>query len=174
MIKAIIGLGNPGTRFERTRHNIGFMVVDELARHHHASWRSIEKAEVAEISDSGHRVYLLKPQTFMNSSGEVMPWLHKKGIAPEEILVVHDELELPFGKSALRKGGSAKGHNGVRSIIAHDGAETLRLRCGIGRPEKREQVPDYVLQPFTENKEDLSAFVTQLAQQVNEKIITEL
>lgn len=174
MIKAIIGLGNPGQRFERTRHNIGFMVVDEIARHHHASWRPIDKAGVAEISDSGHRVYLLKPQTFMNSSGEVMPWLHKKGISPEEILVVHDELELPFGKSAFRKGGSAKGHNGVRSIIAHGGAETLRLRCGIGRPEQREQVPDYVLQPFSESKDELDAFVSELAQQAINKMITEL
>lgn len=163
MIKALIGLGNPGTRYALTRHNVGFMVLDHMAHQYGVNWRSIEKAEVAEIQVADHRIFLIKPQTFMNSSGEVIPWLQKKGVKPEEILVIHDELELPFGKHAIKKGGSAKGHNGVRSIIAHGAEATMRLRCGIGRPEQREQVPDYVLQRFKESSHELDLFVDELA-----------
>lgn len=172
MIRAIIGLGNPGPRFAATRHNIGFMVLDELAAAHGASWREIEKAEVAEVVVNDKRLYVLKPQTFMNSSGEVVPWLQKKGITPEQIMVVHDELELPFGKLAIKKGGSAKGHNGVRSLIAHGAEATWRLRCGIGRPEQREQVPDYVLQKFAQPAVELERFVQELANAVEQFVIT--
>lgn len=170
MIKALIGLGNPGARYASTRHNIGFMVLDSLAHRQGSHWRAIEKAEVAEIQINDQRIYLVKPQTFMNTSGEVLSWLQKKGIKADEILVVHDELELPFGKCAVKKGGSAKGHNGVRSIIAHGAESSLRLRCGIGRPEQREQVPDYVLQRFKESSDDLDAFIDKLASTVLEAI----
>lgn len=163
MIKAFIGLGNPGTRYASTRHNIGFMVLDAIANQQGANWRTVEKAEIAEIQVDDCRVYMVKPQTFMNTSGEVLSWLQKKGVKPEEILVIHDELELPFGKFAVKKGGSAKGHNGVRSIIAHGAENSLRLRCGIGRPEQREEVPDYVLQRFKESSHDLDLFIDKLA-----------
>jgi PTH1 family peptidyl-tRNA hydrolase len=163
MIKALIGLGNPGARYASTRHNIGFMVLDSIAQQQGSNWKSVEKAEVAEIQIDDQRIYLVKPQTFMNTSGEVLSWLQKKGVKADEILVVHDELELPFGKFAVKKGGSAKGHNGVRSIIAHGAEGSLRLRCGISRPEQREQVPEYVLQRFKESSEDLDAFIEALA-----------
>lgn len=170
MIKAIIGLGNPGPKFTFTRHNIGFLVIDELAARHGGAWRHFDKGEACQITVGDHVVWLVKPLTFMNLSGEVMSWLTKKGIAPEEIIVVHDELELPFGKTAFKDGGSARGHNGVRSIIAHGGEKTKRLRVGIDRPENREEVPDYVLTKFKQPKEELELFITHCAEQLEQII----
>ncbi len=153
MIKAIIGLGNPGARFTKTRHNIGFRVLDALAQAHDASWRLVGNAEETSIQGKdGGSILLVKPQTFMNESGRVMPMLTKKGIKPDEVIVVHDELEFPFGKVAYKKGGSARGHNGLRSIIAVAGPDFYRVRCGIGRPERKEDVSDYVLRPFEEDE----------------------
>jgi len=106
---------------------------------------------VASVAFNEQPVLLIKPQTFMNSSGQVIPLLKKDGIKPENILVVHDELEHPFGKITMRVGGSHRGHNGLRSIIEAMGPDFARLRFGIGRPENREDVPDYVLQPFSED-----------------------
>ena len=105
--------------------------------------------ELAEVIISDNKVLLIKPQTFMNNSGEVMPYLQKQGIKPNEILVVHDELELPFGTMKLKFGGSHKGHNGLKSIIDVIGKDFWRLRFGISRPEERDNVSDYVLSPFT-------------------------
>ena len=147
-IRAIIGLGNPGLAYARTRHNFGFLVVDELARLHGGSWRTKGEAEIAEIIIENQLIILIKPQTFMNASGRVLPLLTKQGIKAEEILVVHDELEMPFGRFAIKQGGSARGHNGLKSIIGTIGDQFHRLRCGIGRPENREDVPDYVLSSF--------------------------
>lgn len=152
MIKAIIGLGNPGAKFELTRHNIGFLVVDEIAQQHNAQWvggKNMLYAE-AQIMSNGEfsKVWLVKPQTFMNSSGEVMGWLTKKGVKANEVLVVHDELEKKFGTFMTRFGGSARGHNGLRSIISFIGADFWRLRIGIDRPKEKSQVGNYVLQRF--------------------------
>src|SRR5579872_2341140 len=97
-IKAIIGLGNPGKQFHYTRHNIGFLVLDTLAESEHATWKEKENQEIAEIHVNGQKIILIKPQTFMNNSGKVIPSLLKQGIKAENILVVHDELEKPFGK----------------------------------------------------------------------------
>ncbi len=149
-IKAIIGLGNPGSKYEYTRHNIGFRVVDAIADRHAGSWAARDIMEVADIAINGHRVLLIKPQTFMNASGKVIPWLQKQGIKSENILVIHDELEKPYGKLSFKMDGSARGHNGLRSIIEFCGVDFPRLRFGIGRPEERSAVGDYVLEDFSE------------------------
>jgi PTH1 family peptidyl-tRNA hydrolase len=155
-IKAIIGLGNPGTKYHFTRHNIGFLVLDALCEQYNGRWQSKENMEIATLDMHGHSILLIKPQTFMNTSGNVIPWLTKQGIQPENILVVHDELELPFGKMRIKEGGSARGHNGLRSIIERSGADFPRLSFGIGRPHEREMVGDYVLQNFSEKKEEVN------------------
>lgn len=149
LIKAIIGLGNPGKQFEKTRHNIGFRVLDILADEYNTSFKQIKNMELAEVVINDNKVLLIKPQTFMNNSGEIAPYLHKQGIKTEEILVVHDELELPFGTIKTKFEGSHKGHNGLRSIISHLGKNFWRLRFGISRPEDRNCVSDYVLSEFS-------------------------
>ena len=149
-IKAIIGLGNPGKQYYHNRHNIGFQLVDMLASKFHGKWQAKPFMEVATITINGHTVILIKPQTFMNDSGKVISYLNKQGIKAENILVAHDELELPFGQIKTKQGGSAKGHNGLKSIIAAGGDMFHRLRVGIGRPENREAVPSYVLQDFVQ------------------------
>ena len=149
-IQAIIGLGNPGPAYYYNRHSIGFRVVDELAQKFGGSWREREDLALAEIELHDKKILLIKPLTFMNSSGRVIPFLTKRGIKAENIIVVHDELEQPFGKVAFKIGGSARGHNGLKSLIAAVGEQFARIRCGIGRPEQKEQVPTYVLQNFSE------------------------
>lgn len=160
-IKTIIGLGNPGLKYYHNRHNIGFQVVDALCHEYQGTWQSRDTMEVAEITLEDKKILLIKPQTFMNTSGKVIPWLAKKGIKAENILVVHDELELPFGVLKMKFGGSAKGHNGLRSLIDHCGLEFARLRFGIGRPSERERVPDYVLENFSENPAEITHAITQ-------------
>ncbi len=151
-IAAIIGLGNPGAKFVNHRHNIGFRVVEKLAERFFGSWQSKDNMEVAEIQVDGKRIILIKPQTFMNDSGRVIPFLLKKGIKPEEILVVHDELEQEFGKLKIMMNGGHRGHNGLKSIMGVIGKEFSRMRFGIGRPQERDPdtVGRYVLGNFTE------------------------
>jgi len=148
LIKAIIGLGNPGKKYSRNRHNIGFRVVDALVEKYYGSWHTVNDMETATIRINDKEIYVIKPQTFMNDSGRVLSWLTKKGIKPDQILVVHDELEKDFGKLVLKFGGSHKGHNGLRSIMGVIGADFWRLKFGIGRPVDREDVPNYVLADF--------------------------
>ena len=159
-LKAIIGLGNPGSRYHRTRHNIGERVVDELGKMLYANWGTTERMASTQVKLSqdpydmdAPQVYLIKPLTFMNNSGQVIPWLLKKGIKPDQILVVHDELEKKFGKIDIKIGGSARGHNGLRSIINIIGKDFWRLRFGIDRPAERSDVGDYVLRPFIPEEE---------------------
>jgi|SRR3990167_67096 len=159
MIKAIIGLGNPGPRFTYTRHNIGFRILDRLADRMHASWSSDKSFEKSEIHVANRNILLIKPQTFMNNSGDVIPYLQKKGIQTNEILVVHDELEKDFNSIAIRESGSARGHNGLKSIISRCGPDFFRLRFGIGRPENREDVADYVLEKFSEPETEVDALI---------------
>jgi len=159
VIKAIIGLGNPGKKYERNRHNIGFLVVDALCDRYNGSWQENGCMQVANITINNKKIVLVKPQTFMNASGQVIPLLRKQGINTENIVVVHDELELPFGVVKTKIGGSAKGHNGLRSIIQVCGFEFMRVRCGIGRPAQRELVPDYVLQNFSEPAADVQHMI---------------
>jgi PTH1 family peptidyl-tRNA hydrolase len=149
--QAIIGLGNPGHNFERTRHNIGFLILDELSRKYNGNFRVVDKAELAEVQINGYRVILAKPLTYMNNSGDIVPILKKIGISSEHSLVIHDELEFPFGKIGLKFGGSARGHNGLRSIISMWSDKFARLRFGIGRPENKEDVAKYVLSQFNQN-----------------------
>ena len=158
-IKAIIGLGNPGAKYAHNRHSIGFCVVDALAERFNGTWESKSQMLAAEITINNHKILLVKPQTFMNSSGKAIPFLQKQGIKAENMIVVHDELEKPFGSITLKHGGSHKGHNGLKSIISVCGLDFWRLRFGIGRPPTKEEVPVYVLENF---KEPADQFVTAL------------
>jgi PTH1 family peptidyl-tRNA hydrolase len=169
-IKAIIGLGNPGQSYYQHRHSIGFRVLDALAERHAVSWRTRENMEVAELSLDDHKILLVKPQTYMNNSGAVIPWLKKQGIGVDDVLVVHDEIELPFGKLAFKKGGSAKGHNGLKSIIAALGDQFERLRFGVDRPAEKEQVPTYVLSNFSQPSAEVDAFIDKAITMLEERL----
>jgi peptidyl-tRNA hydrolase, PTH1 family len=136
----VVGLGNPGRSYERTRHNVGFLVADELARRHGGSWRARKKAEAAPVGFGLENVTLLKPTTYMNNSGAAL-----KGYGPGQLVVVHDDLDLPAGDVRVKVGGGAGGHNGLRSIIQHLGNDFVRVRVGIGRPPVGVAPVDYVL-----------------------------
>ena len=148
----VVGLGNPGREYATTRHNLGFMVADELARRHGGSWRSKFSGEVADVRLDGGRLALLKPQTFMNDSGRSAAAAAKfYKVEPEDLLAVHDEVDLDLGRMQARLGGGLAGHNGLRSMAsALKTPEFLRLRIGVGRPERgdRRPVSDWVLSPF--------------------------
>lgn len=161
-IKAIIGLGNPGHQYRNNRHNIGFKVLDALAEQHSASWLSKPLMQVTDIQLDNKKVLLIKPQTFMNSSGQVISFLQKKGIDAENILVVHDELEKKFGSIMIRQGGSHRGHNGLRSIIGVCGQDFWRIRFGVGRPENKDDVSDYVLSNFQEDPAEIDNLIGQV------------
>jgi PTH1 family peptidyl-tRNA hydrolase len=136
----VVGLGNPGRSYERTRHNIGFLVVEELAKRHSGSWRAKKKAEAAPVGFGTRNLTLLKPTTYMNNSGVALA-----GYKPEQLVVVHDDLDLPAGDVRVKVGGGAGGHKGLRSIIQHLGNDFIRVRIGIGRPPVGMTVTDYVL-----------------------------
>src|SRR5437667_154146 len=148
----VAGLGNPGREYERTRHNVGWMVADELARRHGGSFRSKFSGKVAEVRLGERRLALLKPETYMNESGRsVGAAVRFYKVPPERTLVVHDDADLEEGRLQARLGGGLAGHNGLRSIAQHLGTnDFLRLRIGVGRPERgdRRPVADYVLSPF--------------------------
>ncbi|MHC1698406.1 MAG: aminoacyl-tRNA hydrolase [Geobacteraceae bacterium] len=161
-VKLIVGLGNPGARYQWTRHNAGFMVLDRLS---HLSGIPVTKKSSSGLSGEGfwlgQRLILLKPQTFMNLSGRSVAEVARFHKIPcEDIIVVHDDLDISFGRVRLKKGGGHGGHNGLRSIIADFGTrDFVRLRVGIGRPV-RGDVVDYVLNPFsTTEMKDLAAVV---------------
>lgn len=149
-MRLIVGLGNPGAHYARNRHNIGFMTADAIARRHDFTpFRNRFKGEVAEGTIAGARRLLLKPQTFMNLSGESVGAAARFfKLAPEEIVVIHDELDLRPGKLRVKRGGGNAGHNGLRSIDAHLGPDYWRVRIGIGHPGIRGLVLPYVLQNF--------------------------
>lgn len=156
-MKCIIGLGNPGRKYATTRHNIGFMVIDELLHRH--QWQlNHEKFNGAYALEhyDGEKVLLLKPQTFMNLSGEsIRPLLEYYQIDIEDILVIYDDLDLATGRIRLRQKGGHGGHNGVRSTIDHLGTKAFnRLRIGIGRPEGPMKVVDYVLGNFSKDQHE--------------------
>lgn len=153
-IRIIVGLGNPGRDYAATRHNVGFMVLDRLAAHFGAEWKP-EKAYKAEIA-AGPGVLLVKPQTFMNSSGEsVGPLMRYFKFDPEQVFVVYDDISFPVGTMRLRAGGSAGGHNGMKSLIAHLGTEKFpRLRVGISAPGCKQMV-SHVLGKFAPDERPL-------------------
>ena len=165
----VVGLGNPGREYAKNRHNVGWMVVDELARRHGASWREKFAGRLAELRIEGHRVALLKPETFMNDSGRSVAAARKFfKLEPDAILVVHDEVDLEVGRLQARLGGGLAGHNGLRSVAAHlKTPDFMRLRVGVGRPERgdRRPVADYVLSDF-EPADDADALVGRAADAV--------
>jgi peptidyl-tRNA hydrolase, PTH1 family len=149
-MRLIVGLGNPGARYARNRHNIGFMAAEAIARcYGFAAPRSRFKGELAEGAIAGERCLLLRPQTFMNDSGEaVLAAMSFYKIAPGDIVVIHDEIDLRPGKVRVKCGGGAAGHNGLRSIDAMIGPDYWRVRIGVGHPGIKELVQPYVLQNF--------------------------
>jgi peptidyl-tRNA hydrolase, PTH1 family len=148
----VAGLGNPGREYARTRHNVGWLVVDELARRHGSSWRSKFNGQLAEIRIDGHKVALLKPETYMNDSGRSIQAAVKFfKVDPGSVLVVHDEGDFERGRLQARLGGGLGGHNGLRSIAQHLGTpDFMRLRIGVGRPGRGDPRPlaDFVLSDF--------------------------
>jgi len=149
-MRLVVGLGNPGSRYARNRHNIGFMAVDAIARRHGLpSFRNRFKSEVTEGPIGGERRLLLKPQTFMNDSGEaVVETARFFKILPSEIVVIHDEIDLRPGKLRVKRDGGNAGHKGLRSIDALLGPDYWRVRIGVGHPGVKELVQPYVLQNF--------------------------
>jgi len=169
-MRLIVGLGNPGRSYVRNRHNIGFMAAEAIARRHgFAAFRARFKGELAEGVIAGERRLLLCPQTFMNASGEaVLAAMSFYKIAPGEILVIHDELDLRPGKVRVKRGGGNAGHNGLRSIDAMIGPDYWRIRIGIGHPGVRELVHPYVLQNFP--ADEMRLWVLPLVDAVAETI----
>lgn len=165
----VAGLGNPGREHERDRHNVGWMVVDELARRTGTTFRSKYSGRLAEIRLGEARIALLKPETYMNDSGRsVVPATRFYKLDPAALLVVHDEVDLDTGRLQARLGGGLAGHNGLRSIARTLGSQDfLRLRVGVGRPERgdRRPVADYVLSPF-DPSDDTTALVAAAADAV--------
>ncbi|HSF62714.1 MAG TPA: aminoacyl-tRNA hydrolase [Gaiellaceae bacterium] len=171
----IAGLGNPGARYERDRHNVGWMVVDELARRHGATFKSKFNGRLSETRVGEARVALLKPETYMNESGRSISAAARFfKAAAEVVLVVHDDVDLEVGRLQARLGGGLAGHNGLRSIAQSLGTpEFLRLRIGVGRPGRGDprDVADYVLAPF-EPHEDRDGIVARAADAV-ESLLSE-
>lgn len=169
-MRLIVGLGNPGSRHARNRHNVGFMAAAAIARRHgFPPFKSRFKGELSEGSIGGQKRLLLCPQTFMNASGEaVLAAMSFYKIAPREIVVIHDELDLRPGKVRVKQGGGSAGHNGLRSIDAMIGADYWRLRIGIGHPGIKELVQPYVLQNFA--AEEVTQWVEPLTASIAETI----
>jgi peptidyl-tRNA hydrolase, PTH1 family len=171
----IAGLGNPGREYAATRHNAGWMVVDELARRHGGSWRSKFSGQLAEVRLDGSRLALVKPETYMNESGKSIAAAARFFKVPmEAVLVVHDDVDLDEGRLQARLGGGLAGHNGLRSIAQALGSqEFLRLRIGVGRTGRgdRRSIADYVLAPFAPET-DVDALVARSADAV-EAIVRE-
>lgn len=159
MIRLIVGLGNPGRQYEKTRHNAGFLFLDALVSKFDCAWVSESRFQgvFAECNVSTGKVMLLKPETFMNRSGQsVGKIVRYYKLMPEEILVVHDELDFDVGIIRIKNGGGHAGHNGLRDIIAHLGSRDFyRLRVGIGRPVAGKAVADYVLASPSKNEWEL-------------------
>jgi peptidyl-tRNA hydrolase, PTH1 family len=165
----VAGLGNPGREYERTRHNVGWLVVDELARRHGGSWRSKFSGSLADVRVDGSKLALLKPETYMNESGRSVAAATRFFKVPaESLLVVHDDVDLEPGRLQARRGGGLAGHNGLRSLAQHLGTQDfLRLRIGVGRPGRGDPRPvkDWVLSPFAP-EEDADALVARAADAV--------
>lgn len=165
----VVGLGNPGREYAGNRHNLGYLVVDELARRHGGSFRSKFSGQLAEVRIGAERVALLKPETYMNESGVSVGGAARFfKLEPAEVLVVHDEGDFDLGRMQARLGGGLAGHNGLRSIAQHLRTQDfLRLRVGVGRPERGDPRPlaDYVLSDF-EPHDDVEGIVARAADAV--------
>ena len=169
-MKLIVGLGNPGKKYQSTRHNLGFLVIDRLARQNHIEiGKKLYDALVGEWMSNGETIVLAKPQTFMNRSGEaVTGLLAEYGGSADDLVVVYDDLDLPLGRIRIRPQGSAGGHRGIQSIEEHlAGAPFCRVRVGIGRPPEGMDAVNYVLEPFSAAELDaLSEIVDRAAASV--------
>jgi len=174
-LKLIVGLGNPGREYQYTRHNIGFMVIDVLAeRHGIGITRKEKKNLLGKGNINSEKIIIAKPQTFMNLSGEAIGPLFSTYIDDiEDLIVVHDDLDIEFGKIKIKVGGGHGGHNGLRSIISHLGNDFVRIRGGIGRPSSGHDVSSYVLNRFSAvQKEKLNALTEKLADAI-EVVLTD-
>jgi PTH1 family peptidyl-tRNA hydrolase len=169
-MRLVVGLGNPGSRYARNRHNVGFMAVDAIARRHgFPAFRNRFKGEVGEAPLAGARRLLLKPQTFMNASGEAVAEAARFfKIPPEDIVVIHDEIDLRPGKLRVKRGGGNAGHNGLRSIDPLIGPDYWRVRIGVGHPGIKELVQPYVLQNF--GADEMTQWVEPLLAAIAETI----
>ena len=151
-MKIIAGLGNPGTEYAQTKHNVGFMLVDALAEHLNApAWKEDFFSAITEVRIGGEKVFLVKPLTYMNNSGEALgPMLSYYKVDVDDLVVVHDDMDIPAGTVRIRKKGGSGGHNGIKSILTHVGSEGFaRVRIGIGRPPAGWTVINHVLAPFS-------------------------
>jgi peptidyl-tRNA hydrolase, PTH1 family len=172
-VKAIVGLGNPGSEYKGTRHNVGFEVVDEVARRWTArlkKWKSI--ADVAMVKDRD--AVLVEPRTYMNHSGQaVAAVMTFYKVRPEDVLVVVDEVQLPLGRLRLRPSGSAGGHNGLKSVIEHVGSEFPRLRIGVERGDRDRDLADRVLSRFEAGERDVIERAVQRAADAVETFVAD-
>lgn len=155
-MKLFAGLGNPGDKYRANRHNIGFMALDRIAEDHGFSpFRGKFQGQLSEGTLGGEKVLLLKPETFMNNSGQsVGEAMRFYKLAPEDIVVFHDEIDLAPGKLKVKTGGGHAGHNGLRSLHAHIGEAYTRVRMGVGHPGHKDAVPGYVLRDFPKADQD--------------------
>ena len=173
-MKAIVGLGNPGAKYRGTRHNIGFAIVDELARRSSVEFESAPvDTLIAKVRDSLESVLLAKPMTFMNASGEAVGGLIRYfKIEPVDVLVIVDDVQLPLARLRARARGSAGGHNGLKSLIEHLGPDFARLRIGVGRGDLRRDLADHVLARFEAEEEPEVERMTARAADAAEMFIT--
>ncbi|EXJ23442.1 Peptidyl-tRNA hydrolase [Alkalibacterium sp. AK22] len=165
-MKLIVGLGNPGAKYAQTKHNIGFITLDELAYQNHWNFdRSKFESIYAEGMIGTEKVLLVKPQTFMNESGRsVRQWMDYYDIKVEDLTVIYDDMDLPTGKIRLRQKGGAGGHNGIKSLIDHLGTKSFnRVRIGVGRPHEKQSVVSHVLSPFHKSVHEDMLFAVKKA-----------
>jgi PTH1 family peptidyl-tRNA hydrolase len=173
-LKAIFGLGNPGTEYRRTRHNVGFEVIDDLARRWRVDLRSSWKRKARLAAVKNRDVLLVQPQTFMNLSGaSVAGIMAFYKLAPADVLIVVDEVQLPLGKLRVRPSGSAGGHNGLKSVIASIGSDFPRLRIGVGRGNEQWDLSDHVLGKFAADELPVVERAVKRAADAVETFITE-
>lgn len=172
MTKIIVGLGNPGSKYHETKHNVGFMLVDKIVKKIDNTFTEdkIFKAEIATTFVEGEKIYFVKPTTFMNNSGEaVKALLTYYNLEIDDLLVIYDDLDMEVGKIRFRSKGSAGGHNGIKSIIAHIGTQEFdRIKIGIGRPKNGMSVIQHVLSHFdTEDRIEIDKSLDTLEEAVN-------
>jgi PTH1 family peptidyl-tRNA hydrolase len=171
----IVGLGNPGDKYSQTRHNVGWMVLDSYLEDLGLSWTKDKNSQISKFSDSGTTIFFIKPQEFMNLSGrEVKRFVNMYKISPDEILVVHDEIDFPFGRIKSKVGGGTAGHNGLGDIVERIGSKDFhRLRFGVGKPNQPgPTVADFVLQNFLpEEKKELEQLIPQAKSKMKEWIL---
>lgn len=172
----VVGLGNPGDEYRRTKHNVGAEVVELLARRHGARMRKTKERAVAdEVSIDGKRVALAIPSTFMNDSGDAVRRLvHRHGVVPEHVVVVHDELDLAVAELRVKSGGGLAGHNGLRSITSHLHSDAFqRVRIGVGKPASKDRGADHVLSKFSRRDREAIDVTIELAADAVELIARE-